>query len=166
RTSCRAARPAAPGTVGAIEHPAVVEAAQPAPFNAPETQIGAAVRAMQSQQAEPPELVAEQHQLFAHDHQPQWRPVFRQIVERCDRLPKLAQQLAGRRTGTGAGHLLVVFLGQHGSSLPSRLVFVGRLERNATKRNRVETTWQIRVMRRGWDGSALDQSDYRCWHAS
>jgi len=48
-----------------IVKPAVIEASQPAVFDAPITQIRSAMRAMDAQQSGTSLVVTEQHQLFA-----------------------------------------------------------------------------------------------------
>ena len=48
-----------------IVQPSVVEAAKTAILESPVTQIGSAVRTMQTQQSHPSTIIAEQHQLFA-----------------------------------------------------------------------------------------------------
>ncbi len=62
-------------------------------------------------------VVAEQHQVFAHDADRQRIAARRNLFHRRDRLPIAAQKFAARRTGAGARQQIVLRLGQHDESL-------------------------------------------------
>ena len=83
-----------------IVKPAVIEATQPAVFDASVTQVGAPMRAMQPDQTQPALIVAKQHQFFAEDFNLQRRPVLRQFLAKRDGLPIAPQKLAAGVCGS------------------------------------------------------------------
>ncbi len=85
---------------GDIVKPAVIKAAQAAVFDAPITQVGAAMRTMQSKQTGPPLVVAKQHQVLVHDPNLQRRTARRQLLAKRNRLPITPQEFAGGRLRT------------------------------------------------------------------
>src|SRR5712692_368339 len=86
-----------------VIQPTVVEAAQTTIFDPAIAQVGAAVGAMQAQQAWPSALIAEQHQVLAEQADGQRRSARRHLSRKSGRLPVAAQQLAGRRARAGLG---------------------------------------------------------------
>src|SRR6185312_4024802 len=84
-----------------VEKPAVIDAAQPAILDAPVTEIGAAMRALQAEQTKAALVVAEQHQILAHDPYMKRRAARHDIARQGDRLPVAAHEVAARRTRPG-----------------------------------------------------------------
>ncbi len=97
-----------------IELPAVEGAAQAALFVAAVVEVGAAMRAVRLDDADPPVGLAEGQQILAHDADLLGRTVsLRQLLREERRHPEPAQQLAHRRALAGGGEELVVGLAQH-----------------------------------------------------
>src|SRR5207302_10700024 len=105
--------PAAPVDV---VKPAMIEAAQPAVLDPAVAEIGAAMRAIESKQAEAVTIVAKQHQLLAEDLDRHWRPAGRKLVGKRDRLPVAAHQRPAWRVRTGERDEAGFFFGQYQSS--------------------------------------------------
>ena len=80
-----------------VEQPAVERAAQPAVLQPAVGEIGAAMRAVAVDQAVAALVVAEQHEVLAHQPHRLDRPVAGELVDQRDRLPVAAQQCAGLR---------------------------------------------------------------------
>ena len=80
-----------------VVQPAVVQAAQPAVLDAPVAQVGGAVRAVDTEQAELAVLVAEEREVFAEDPHVQGSAAGWQLLSEGDRVPVAAEHLAARR---------------------------------------------------------------------
>ena len=91
----------------------MIEAAQPAVLDPAVAEIGAAMRAVETEQAEAVAIVAKQHQLLAEDLDRHGRAAGRQLVGERDRMPVAAHQRTARRVRTGACYQLVLCLRQH-----------------------------------------------------
>jgi hypothetical protein len=89
-----------------VEQPAVIAAANTAFADQPEFERGAAMRAVQLQQADGAALVAEHHQLLAQD--PKFDRQIRDVVGVADRLPEAAEILAARRVRSDVGEFRVL----------------------------------------------------------
>ena len=87
------------------EQPAMVAAADPLVVDQAKFQRGAAMRAMQLQQADGAALVAEHDEVLAEDLDPQRQIV--QLVGETDRLPEAAQIFAARRAGANMGEFRI-----------------------------------------------------------
>jgi hypothetical protein len=74
-----------------IVQPTVVKASKPAILKSPVAQVGSAVRAMQTQQARPSTIVAEQDQLFAENLYLDRRALVGQFLCKSNGLPVAAQ---------------------------------------------------------------------------
>ncbi|MNS70331.1 hypothetical protein D3C72_1036730 [compost metagenome] len=96
-----------------VEQPAVEGAADAAVFQPAEGQVGAAVRAVAVEHAELAALVAEQHEVLAHELHGLDRARARQFVGQGHRLPVAAQQLAGGCAGSDAGDEIVLLGADH-----------------------------------------------------
>ena len=105
---------------GHVVEPAVERAAQAAVFQPAEGEVGAAVAAMAVDQAEPPGLVAEQHQILPEQphglHRARVVRFRGQFLRQRDRLPVAPHQRAAGGAGAGPGQQGVLFRGQHGGA--------------------------------------------------
>lgn len=96
-----------------IEQPAVERAAQAAVFEAPVTQVGAAVGAMACDQAIGAIIATVQNQLFAHQRDRHHRSFIRQFLGQRSRLPVMAHKVAAPGAGAGFGYQPVLLSIQH-----------------------------------------------------
>ena len=120
--------PAAFGLAGLVEDvalhvelPAVIEAAQPAFFVAPERERRAAMQAVLAENAQAPLGVAEDDEVFAQHPGAHRRAIgFRDLLGKTGRQPMAAHDLAHRPVAFDAGQEIVVFLGDH-EGLPKYL---------------------------------------------
>ncbi len=108
----------------------MIEAAQAAILDAAEGEIGATVRAMAAEQADLAGLVAEQHQILAHDADRHRRAAFGQLDAAGDGLPIAPQQLAAGGARPGLGEAPILFCRGHLFRLPTKRKF-GRKARKS-----------------------------------
>src|SRR6266581_1740418 len=88
---------------------------QPAVFEAPEGEVGAAMRAMALDQAIASLLVAKQHQILAKHFDGFYRARSLQLVDQRRRLPVHPHQFPAGVLWPGPGHQVVLVLADHGS---------------------------------------------------
>ena len=96
-----------------VEQPAVKRAAQPAVFEPPVSEIGAAMRTMAADQPVAPLVVLEGDEVLAEKPHRLYRPVAGQLIDQRGRLPIAPHQRAGGGSGSGAGDEIVLFGAQH-----------------------------------------------------
>jgi hypothetical protein len=88
-------------------------ATQTAVFQAPVSQISAAMRAAAADQAIAPFVVLEDHQILAEQPHRLDRAVAGEFIHQRGRLPIAPHQVARRRIGAGAAHQMVLFGAEH-----------------------------------------------------
>jgi hypothetical protein len=70
--------------------------------------------AVQSKQPGAAFLVAEEHQVLAHDRERDRRSAERKLTGQRNRLPKAPEQIAGGCARASLAEQVILFLGQHG----------------------------------------------------
>src|ERR1044071_7396176 len=115
-----------------VVEPAVIQASEPAVFDPAIAQIGAAVRAMEPDQAEPCLIVTEQHQFFAKYLNLQRGTSLRQFLAQRDGLPVAAQKLAARCIRADFSEQSILFRANHGL-LPRKTIALQKYSRCRTK---------------------------------
>src|SRR5918993_689064 len=93
RASSRFARLFDDAAANIIE-PTMINAPEPTVFHAAITQIGSAMRTMQSQQPRMTLIVTKQHQVFTENGDLQRRSLWRQFLGQRNRLPVTPQEFA------------------------------------------------------------------------
>ena len=96
-----------------VEQPAVKRAAQSAVFQAPVSEIGAAMRTVTADQAVASFVVLERDEVLAEKPHRLYRAVAREFVDERGRLPIAPHQRAGSGAGPGTGDEIVLFRAQH-----------------------------------------------------
>ena len=102
-----------------VEEPAVERTAQSAIFQPAKGEVGIAVGTIPIDQADAASLVAEQHEIAAHQPNRLERATrhLAEFVDKRCRLPVAVQQATHRRIGFDARDQLVLFLAHHGGGL-------------------------------------------------
>ena len=92
-----------------VEQPAVKRAAQPAVFEPPVSEVGAAMRTMPADQPVAALVVLEGDEVLAEQPHRLDRPVAGQFIDQRGRLPVAPHQRAGGSAGPGASDEIVLF---------------------------------------------------------
>ena len=92
-----------------VEQPAVKRAAEPAVFEPPISEVGAAMRTTAADQPVAALVVRERDQVLAEQPHRLDRPVARQFIDQRGRLPVAPHQRARGSAGPGASNEIVLF---------------------------------------------------------
>src|SRR5262249_20258893 len=95
-----------------VVNPAVIQTTNAAIFNSPQSQIGPAMRAVQTEQTQPAVVIAKENQFLPHDFNSDRRIVL-QLLGKRDRLPVSPDELPAGRAGIGLSQELVFLVRQH-----------------------------------------------------
>ena len=96
-----------------VEQPAVKGAAQPAVFQPPVGQVGAAMRTMTADQPVTALVVLEGDEILTQEPDRLYRTVAGEFIHERGRLPVMPHQGAGRGARSGTGDEIVLFRAQH-----------------------------------------------------
>jgi hypothetical protein len=103
-----------------IQQPAVKRAAQPAVFEPPVSEVGAAVRAMPAEQSVASLVIPEGDEVFTHEPDRLYGAVAGELIDESGRLPIAPHQRAGRCARRRAGDEIVLLRAQHRGILLAR----------------------------------------------